>query len=94
MAINTATSILYLNIAFRTKCSYVNIYPCLYIGMPEITKSTRRLKIVKRFSSRTVAALTLSGKWLEQAGFKIGTYVEVTVQEQRLVIAPSRPVKK
>lgn len=57
-------------------------------------KYTRNLKVVKSFSHKPKAALPLSGKWLEQAGFKIGTQVEVTVQEECLVIMPSRSLDK
>jgi len=62
--------------------------------MSEIKKNTRHLKVVRSFSHKPKAALPLTGKWLEQAGFKIGTYVEVTVQEECLVIMPSRPTEK
>ncbi len=49
-------------------------------------KETRRLKVVKSFSTNPKASLPLSGRWLEQAGFPIGTEVNVIVRDKCLVI--------
>ena len=56
--------------------------------------NTRQLKVLRSFSKKPKAALPLSGKWLEQAGFKVGTYVEVIVREECLVIVPLRTLSK
>ncbi len=38
--------------------------------------------------TRQVPSLKLSGVWLEEAGFKSGTTVQVTVKEKELIIRP------
>ena len=48
----------------------------------------RNLKVVKSFSSNPKAHLPLSGRWLEQAGFRIGMEVNVIVQNKCLIIFP------
>jgi hypothetical protein len=35
--------------------------------------------------------LRLKGKWLEQAGFSIGNYVQVEIEQGRLIIAALHP---
>ncbi|MES9854544.1 MAG: SymE family type I addiction module toxin [Candidatus Thiodiazotropha sp. L084R] len=52
-------------------------------------KKTRNLKVVRSFCTKPKALLPLSGCWLERAGFKIGTRVDVIVREECLVILPS-----
>lgn len=54
----------------------------------------KRLKIHPRYrqlaySEKFVPELRLSGKWLEQSGFKIGEQVQVTIKDQELVIKPA-----
>jgi len=51
-------------------------------------KKTRHLKVVTSFSNKPKAHLSLSGRWLENAGFKIGMKVNVIVREGCLVIIP------
>jgi len=49
---------------------------------------SRKLKIVRQFSSTPKASLPLAGRWLEKAGFHIGLRVEVIVRENCLLIVP------
>ena len=54
----------------------------------------KRLKIHPRYRQLAygeafVPELRLSGKWLEQSGFKIGEQVQVTIKDQELVIKPA-----
>ncbi len=51
-----------------------------------MNKKTRTLKVVKSLSQNPKALLPLSGRWLEKAGFTIGTQVNVIVREECLVI--------
>lgn len=53
-----------------------------------MNKSTRKLKVVKSFSTNPKAHLPLSG-WLEQAGFSIGTEVNVIVRDKRSTSYPA-----
>ena len=46
----------------------------------------RHLKVVRSFKSPPRAQLSLSGRWLEYAGFEIGMAVRVRVLEQCLII--------
>ncbi len=60
------------------------------------TKNTRKIKLQPK--SRTSQAscngfkcvpwLNVSGAWLEQAGFKAGATVTITVEENQLTIKP------
>lgn len=52
-------------------------------------KESRSLKVVQHFSNKPVAHLPLKGVWLEEAGFKIGTRVNVVVRKGCLVILPA-----
>ncbi len=55
-----------------------------------MSKESRELKVVRHFSNKPVASLPLKGRWLEEAGFKVGTQVNVIVRNGCLVIlAPS-----
>ena len=56
-------------------------------------RKSRNLKVVRSFSSPPKACLPLTGRWLEQAGFEIGTQVEVLVREDCLVITPTKSTK-
>jgi hypothetical protein len=38
------------------------------------------------FSQKNVPWLNVSGIWLEQAGFKVGGQVEITVEQNQLII--------
>lgn len=49
-------------------------------------KKTRQLTVVRSFSNQPKAYLPLSGRWLEKAGFPIGTKVNVIVRDQCLVV--------
>ena len=51
----------------------------------------RILKVVKSFSKRPKAHLPLSGRWLERAGFTVGTKVKVIVRDKCLIILPKQP---
>lgn len=51
--------------------------------------SKRRLK-VEEPSITMPTRIRLKGRWLERAGFKPGTHVEVTVENNRITIE-SRP---
>ena len=46
----------------------------------------RHLKVVRSFKSPPRAQLSLSGRWLEYAGFRIGMSVRVMVLERCLII--------
>jgi toxic protein SymE len=58
--------------------------------------TTRKIKLqpkIRRttgyFSKTTqVPWLNISGNWLEQAGFNIGSNVEITVEQNQLIIKP------
>lgn len=45
-----------------------------------------RTSFSRRRRNEKVAALRLSGEWLEQLGFKEGTKVVVTAERRRLVL--------
>ena len=40
------------------------------------------------YKYRETATIMLKGKWLEELGFKIGDYISVTCEDDRLVITP------
>ena len=71
-------------------CSHVNTHLCFNLQMSKAFKKTRTLKVVTSFSNKARPLLPLSGEWLELAGFKVGSYVEVIVREECLVIVPSK----
>lgn len=61
--------------------------------MTEQTPSIRRVKLQGKYQElqsgkwdRIVPWLNVSGLWLEQAGFKSGGPVEITVQDKTLII--------
>jgi len=49
---------------------------------------TRNLKVVRSFSHNPKAHIPLTGRWLEEAGFKTGMRVQVIVRQGCLVIIP------
>lgn len=55
-------------------------------------KSKRTLKVVRAFSAEPIPkpCLPLSGHWLERAGFKIGSRVDVEVRPGCLTIRPAK----
>ncbi|MBL1277856.1 MAG: SymE family type I addiction module toxin [Ectothiorhodospiraceae bacterium] len=55
--------------------------------MPNPPKS-RYLKVVRSFGDYSKASLPLTGRWLEKAGFVIGSRVEVVVRKGCLMIVP------
>lgn len=65
-----------IEVELRSKRSYTS-------GM---SKKTRTLTVVRSLSQKPKALLPLSGRWLEKAGFTIGTKVNVIVREECLVI--------
>ncbi len=55
-----------------------------------MSKESRELKVVRHFSNKPVVSLPFKGRWLEEAGFKVGIQVNVIVRNGCLVIlAPS-----
>ena len=56
-----------------------------------VDKKIRQLTVVRSFGDKPKALLPLSGRWLEKAGFPIGTTVNVIVREECLVITPILP---
>ena len=44
-----------------------------------------------RRNARTTAKLTISGRWLEQAGFTAGTHAHIELTPQGLLIRPVIP---
>ncbi|MCU7810170.1 MAG: type I toxin-antitoxin system SymE family toxin [Candidatus Thiodiazotropha sp. (ex Notomyrtea botanica)] len=54
-----------------------------------MNKEFRELKVVRHFSHKSVASLPLKGRWLEEAGFKVGSQVNVIVRKGCLVILAS-----
>ncbi len=57
------------------------------------SKISKEVKLQPKFRSlasgqKIVPELKISGTWLEQQGFHAGQLVEITVQEQELVIKP------
>lgn len=56
-------------------------------------KATRRLKIQPKYrsmayGSKIIPELKLSGVWLEAIGFKAGSRVSITIEENQLTIKP------
>ncbi len=52
-------------------------------------KKNRRLKVYGQsngYNYQEVPAIVLKGKWLEAAGFRIGTYCDVVIENDQLVI--------
>lgn len=43
-------------------------------------------RVKQRGGYRAVPCLSLSGVWLEQAGFKAGDQVEITIENEKLII--------
>jgi len=58
----------------------------------KIKKSVRKLKIVSKYQPRDyhqcvfVPEIRLCGKWLKESGFEEGMYVNIEVQNNRLII--------
>ncbi|MFI0416571.1 MAG: SymE family type I addiction module toxin [Candidatus Thiodiazotropha sp.] len=52
-------------------------------------KQSRKLTVVRHFTQKPVASLPLKGRWLEEAGFKVGSQVNVIVRKGCLVILAS-----
>ncbi|WP_434666116.1 endoribonuclease SymE [Klebsiella sp. B345] len=67
-------------------------------GEPEVLpKNKRQLTVgyVRRFADHSrLAALTMSGKWLEAAGFTTGTKVDVRVMDGCIVLTAIDPEPK
>jgi len=63
------------------------------------TTSHRRLKVKRGFydyqarqplkQQSTIAEISLKGKWLADAGFAVDSHVDVTIENQRIVIISS-----
>jgi len=59
-------------------------------------KQTRKVKLQPKSRPshasctglKNVPWLNVSGEWLEHAGFQIGRHVEITIEENRLIIKP------
>jgi hypothetical protein len=86
--------------------SFTSPAPSDNAGVPKLAKHTapqsdsppprqfrsRHLKVTDHPQTHeSVPVLRLSGKWLAEAGFKIGSNVQVTVSSGRLVIEPKAP---
>ena len=53
---------------------------------PGEQQKERHLKVQDASNGRVGSQLMLSGRWLENAGFRSGDHVSVSVQENRLVV--------
>ena len=53
-------------------------------------KNMRNMKVCGQsgYKYKTVPAITLKGKWLEELGFHLGGYVEVRCENGQLIITP------
>ena len=56
-------------------------------------QTTRKIKLQPRtralaWGRKTVPELRINGVWLEQSGFAAGQTVEITVEENQLIIKP------
>ncbi len=51
-----------------------------------MTSDFRKMTVVRHFSGKPTACLSLKGRWLEIAGFQIGTEVKVIVRHGCLVV--------
>lgn len=51
---------------------------------------TRNLKVCEQsgYKYKATPTITLKGQWLKEAGFEIGDYITVTVEDGKLIIAP------
>lgn len=51
---------------------------------------TRNLKVYEQsgYKYKATPAIMLKGQWLKEAGFEIGDYITVTVEDGKLIIAP------
>lgn len=47
---------------------------------------TRHLTVSRKPGSNDTTSLTLAGKWLEEAGFAMGTIVRLEVWEDKIII--------
>jgi len=59
-------------------------------------KKTKQVKLQPKYrelaySRKIVPELKVSGVWLEAAGFKAGEKVNITVNEQQLIITAIKP---
>ncbi len=60
-------------------------------------KNTKKIKLHPKHRAlswgnyKIVPWLTISGIWLEQAGFVIGAYVEITIEQNQLIIKSNQP---
>lgn len=57
----------------------------------KIKKSVRKVKVYPKYVSRpngtvVIAELRLSGAWLSSIGFETGKYVEVSCEQNRIVL--------
>jgi hypothetical protein len=52
------------------------------------TRKNRNLTVTRSLRNRRHPALSLSGRWLEQAGFVIDTRVKIVVRDKCLVVLP------
>ena len=51
-----------------------------------------KVKVTYRSShDKYVPAIILQGKWLEQYGFSIGTFISVECEDGKLIITPREP---
>lgn len=70
-----------------------NVYP---IQEPRaeygVLQQVKTVKVEKRYlRNKAVPSITLSGQWLEQAGFTIGTHVEVQAFQNGLKLCIKQP---
>ena len=55
------------------------------------TAHTPRSFFPPRRNARTVAKLTLSGRWLEERGFVVGTHAHIEEHPEGILIRPNLP---
>lgn len=55
-----------------------------------MTKKNRSIKVVAQsgYKYQATPTITLKGKWLEELGFGIGDYINVTCEDGKLIITP------
>lgn len=58
----------------------------------------RKLKIYSQSMGggnyTSVPTILLKGKWLEEAGFQMGEYVAVEIEENRIILSKTNPPEK
>jgi len=83
---------------YLSTCKVSNIETSLPAEKPPRRRSVnlkpRQLKVSSRYASESgppVPFLRMSGWWLSDAGFEIGTNIRVTIESRRLVIEVADP---